>query len=89
MSHALRPPGTPRRSFLRALALAPAATAAACATGRGGSASAGAPRKEAAAAPGSEAGAAQEALAAVRAVPLALDVEPAFVFRALAARSRE
>jgi hypothetical protein len=86
-----RPPtGTPRRTVLRALALAPVAAAAGCATAAAKpAAQGGATVKEAAPAPGSEAAAAAEALAAVRAVPLALDVEPAFVFRALAARPRE
>jgi hypothetical protein len=88
MADTPRPSGTPRRTFLRALALAPAAAAAAgCATTSRGAPAA--EKREAAPAPGSDAAAAAEALAAIRAVPLALDVEPAFVFRAHAARARE
>lgn len=77
---------TPRREFLRTLVLAPAAAAVAagCAT------SSGAARQADAASPGSESGAADgvgdEGLAAIRALPLAADAEPAFVFRAAPAR---
>jgi hypothetical protein len=80
-----------RRGFLGALALAPAALAG-CA---GGSSSAGA---RPAASGGARAGdvpagavdgTRAAAVAAVRSFPLAADVEPAFVFRATAARPRE
>jgi nitrous oxide reductase len=68
----------PRRAFLRAAALAPAAIA--CATARP-------PPPEGGAAAGTGAApadaAAEEALRAVREFPLPLEVEPAFVFRAL------
>jgi hypothetical protein len=76
-----------RRGFLGALALAPAALAG-CA---GGSAVAGAgtPSRSAAGAPDALADTRVAALAAVRGFALAADVEPAFVFRAAAARPGE
>jgi hypothetical protein len=75
---------TPRRDFLRLAALAPAAAAlSSCAT-----ASATAAGAAARAAPPPEAPSASEQLAAIRAVPLAPDAEPAFVFRARGARGR-
>lgn len=79
-----RPQGTARRDFLRILALAPAAVAAGCATARSGTAGA-----DAAAPAAKPAPAPDETTAAIRAVPLAADAEPAFVFRAAPARPRE
>ena len=90
-------PPPPRRGVLRALAHAPAALAG-CAgprtehplalapapRGTVEKDEAGAPAPAAAAAPASSA-----ALAAIRAVPLAADAEPAFVFRAAASRPGE
>lgn len=77
---------TPRRAFLRALVLAPAAAACASAGGakRAGEAR-GAPEPptqpaRTSVAPG------PDALAPVRDFPLPLDAEPAFVFRAAPAR---
>jgi hypothetical protein len=77
-----------RRGFLGALALAPAALAG-CA---GGSAAAGAgapPHAAAAGAPDAPADTRVAALAAVRGFALAPGAEPAFVFRAAAARPGE
>lgn len=74
------PGGTPRRAFLRALAIAPA-IAAGCATTRATS-----PEDPAVAPAAPVAGA---ALAPLRAFPLAAEVEPAFVFRAAVARPQE
>ncbi|ACG75242.1 hypothetical protein AnaeK_4037 [Anaeromyxobacter sp. K] len=80
-----RPQGTPRRDFLRVLALAPAAVAAGCATARSG----GPASSPAAAAAPAPAPAPDEATGAIRAFPLRADAEPAFVFRAAPARPRE
>jgi hypothetical protein len=79
-------PGLPRRQLLRVLAVAPAALAG-CAAGRAGPTA----TPEGAAAPGqpSPAPLAPGALATVRAFRLAADAEPAFVFRAAAARTGE
>lgn len=74
------PPGrTPRRDFLRLVALAP--LAAGCATVKVG------PATAPAAGPSPTPGA-PDALEAVRAFPLAPDAEPASVFRAVVARAR-
>ncbi len=79
---------TPRRDFLRTLALAPAAAAVAagCATSSGAARSS----EDASGGPDPRAGAADDqgdaALRAIRALPLAADAEPAFVFRAAPAR---
>lgn len=75
----------PRRGFLGALALAPAALAG-CA-----SSAAAAPRGRLAAPPRSPAaqGESNPAVAAVRAFPLRPDAEPVLVFRAAAARPGE
>lgn len=77
-------PETPRRRFLSTLVLVPAAAAAACAAPK-------AAAPPAAAKPGTPPPAAppEDPYAPLRAVPLALDAEPAFVFRALPARDRE
>ncbi len=80
---------TPRRDFLRTLALAPAAAAAAgCATSHPIATPVGAPP-----APPTVSGGAptvdDAGLRAVRGVPLAMEVEPAFVFRAAPARPEE
>ncbi|MGC3997093.1 MAG: hypothetical protein QM767_06055 [Anaeromyxobacter sp.] len=74
--------GTPRRSFLRTLALAPAAAAAAagCAT-----TSAAAPSAAPAGAGQAPAGGG-DALEPLRAFPLELEAEPALIFRALPVR---
>jgi hypothetical protein len=78
------PLATPRRAFLRVLVFAPAV--AACATGGGakhGAAPVPAPEQPPARTsvpPGAD------ALAPVREFPLAASAEPAFVFRAAAAR---
>ncbi|WP_242343487.1 hypothetical protein [Anaeromyxobacter terrae] len=83
-----RPPetATPRRDFLRVIALAPA-LAAGCAGAR---ASAPGPASKEPAAPDAPpapvAAAGPDPLAPLRAFPLALDAEPAFVFRASPAR---
>jgi hypothetical protein len=92
-------PGAPlaRRRFLGALALAPAALAGCAASGAAGSrppAAAGAPAAGPSAAGPSASGpprvAAPDAtIAAVREHPLSPDAEPAFVFRAGAARPGE
>jgi hypothetical protein len=79
--------GTPRRAFLRALAIAPA-IAAGCATTRATS------PEDPAAAPAAPAASAaappmDDALAPLRAFALAADAEPAFVFRAAVARPQE
>lgn len=74
-----------RRSFLGTLALAPAVVAG-CA---GAAASGGGSAPEGPGAEGAPAGAAAAALAAVRGFPLPPGVEPAFVFRAAAARPGE
>jgi hypothetical protein len=83
--------GLPRRGVLRALALAPVALAG-CAAGRAGPAPAApgapgdpGPAPAAQAAPALPAG----ALAALRTFRLPADAEPAFVFRAVAARPGE
>jgi hypothetical protein len=74
----------PRRGFLGALALAPAALGA-CRTASAAAGASGGP-----AAPGSApAPAPDAAVRAVREAPLAADAEPAFVFRAGAARPGE
>jgi hypothetical protein len=77
--------GVPRRRFLEALALAPAAAAAGCAAG-----GAGRPAAEGDPAPAEGGGAPAprpvSAVGAIRAFPVAADAEPAFVFRAAAAR---
>lgn len=90
-------PATPRRAFLRLLALAPAA--AGCATSSG--AQAGAARPAAAAEepegdarqggpdPAPPGAGDEDPLAPIRAYPLASDAEPAFVFRAVTARPGE
>jgi hypothetical protein len=78
---------TPRRRFLRLLALAPAAAACAGA-GAAGKAPAGA-GPAAAASPGKEAAAPPpDPLAPIREFPLPTGSEPAFVFRAALARPR-
>jgi hypothetical protein len=93
MSNRARPgEATPRRQFLRTLAVAPAAAlvASGCATSSGaaGRSDAGASARPEAA--GSAAAADQDkALVAIRAVPLVMDAEPAFVFRAAPARPGE
>jgi hypothetical protein len=74
--------GVPRRRFLAALALAPAAG---CAAGGAERRPDGAGR-DGAQAGGAEAAPAAATVAAVRAWPVAPDAEPAFVFRAAAAR---
>jgi hypothetical protein len=77
--------GVPRRRFLEALALAPAAAAAGCAAS-------GAERRAADGdASPAEAGAAPARrpappVAAIRAFPVGADAEPAFVFRAAGPR---
>jgi hypothetical protein len=78
-------PETPRRRFLRDLVLAPAAVAAAagCAGPKAAAPAAAKPGAAAAAPP------AEDPYAALRAFPLPVDAEPAFVFRALPARDRE
>jgi hypothetical protein len=79
----------PRRRLLQALALAPAAAAAGCAGGSAGRATAavapGAAPVPAVSAPGAEPAAAP-AVAAIRAFAVPADGDPAFVFRAAAAR---
>jgi hypothetical protein len=83
--------GLPRRGILRALALAPAALAACAgpsaerAVAAAGAGDAGPPRPT----PGSAPSPPPRALAAVRAFELAADAEPAFSFRAAAARPGE
>ncbi len=88
MSKTARPvEATPRRDFLRTLALAPVAVAAGCATSAGAG-----PRQEApSAGSGSAAATAEEekSLHALRAHPLPVDAEPALVFRAAPARPVE
>ncbi|HEX9308418.1 MAG TPA: hypothetical protein VF912_04115 [Anaeromyxobacter sp.] len=82
-----RHPAIPRRGLLRALALAPAALAG-CAAARGqrpGPAAGSAPSAVDAGGPA----AADPAIAAVRAVRLSADAEPAFTFRAALARPGE
>jgi hypothetical protein len=82
-----RPSPPSRRAFLRALAAVPA-VAAGCATSRaeapGAAAAAPAPK-----APPAAAAPPDEGLAAVRSFPLAMDDEPAFVFRAAIPRQQE
>jgi hypothetical protein len=83
-------PGLPRRDVLRALALAPAALAGCAATraaivAPAGEAAAAPPQPQPAHAPSPRPG----AVAAVRGYHLAADAEPAFVFRAAAARPGE
>jgi hypothetical protein len=78
-------PETPRRRFLRDLVLAPAAVAAAAGCAGPKAAAAAAAAKPA----GEAASPADDPYAALRAFPLPLDAEPAFVFRALPARDRE
>jgi hypothetical protein len=91
-------PLPPRRGFLRALALGPAALAVGCAGSRaaGPGATAAAPAEAQPA--GAEGRAPQpsppgsgdeDPLAAIRRHPLPMDAEPAFVFRAAAARPGE
>jgi len=83
-----RPPRArlPRRGFLGALALAPAALAACkAASAAGATGGAAAPREG----PVSRAPAPDAAVRAVRELPLGPDAEPAFVFRAGAARPGE
>ena len=75
----------PRRGFLGALALAPAALAA-CATGAAAGGASGAPRDVG---PRARAPAPDEAVRAVRDLPLSAEAEPAFVFRAGAVRPGE
>lgn len=89
MSKPARPvEATPRRDFLRTLALAPAAVAAGCATSTGAG-----PRQEAPSAGSGSAAAAtaeeEKSLHALRAHPLSVDAEPALVFRAAPARPVE
>jgi hypothetical protein len=75
-------PATPRRAFLRVLALAPAAAATGCATT--------APTRAATPAPPPSATPAEaqaaEALAALRSFALSSDAEPVLVFRAATVR---
>ncbi len=73
----------PRRGVLKALALAPA-TIAACAGARAERPAAGEKPRSVAAADGGGSGAPDAALAAIRAVRVPPDAEPAFVFRAAA-----
>lgn len=87
-----RPAAAPtRRSFLRTIAVAPV-LAAGCATSRaaapvaGAATPAGTAAAEAAPAP---AAAGDDPLAAIRNHALAMDAEPAFVFRAAVARPQE
>jgi len=76
----------PRRAFLRVLALAPAA--AACASA-GGARSATPPAAATAQPPArTSVPPGPDALAPIRAFPLAASAEPAFVFRAAPARPR-
>lgn len=82
------PDPRPRRAFLRALALLPAATAAGCATARSGAGTPATPAAGPVAPEASPVPAPDDELRALRAFPLALDAEPAFVFRALPARPR-
>jgi hypothetical protein len=80
-------PPPSRRAFLRALAVAPA-VAAGCATSRAASGAA----PPAAAAPASAAPPSpspEETLAPLRAFPLAMEDEPAVVFRAAVPRRQE
>jgi hypothetical protein len=86
-----RPASPPsRRAFLRALAIAPAA-AAGCATSRaaGPGAEASAPKGAPSAAGSPAAPSPDEALAPIRSFPLAMEDEPAFVFRAAVPRQQE
>jgi hypothetical protein len=75
----------PRRRMLKVLAVAPAALAG-CASVKAERAT---PDASAGASRGPDAAAPEAALAAIRSFPLAPDAEPAFVFRATAARPGE
>lgn len=89
MSKPVRPgEATRRRDFLRTLVLAPAAAtvAAGCATPGGAARPAEASGDPAAARADADADA---SLRAIRAHPLAMDAEPAFLFRAAPARPGE
>ncbi len=78
----------PRRGMLKALALAPAAVAG-CAAPRAERTAPGADARAGAGAGASGAAPSGAALAEVRAFRVPADVEPAFVFRAAAARPGE
>ncbi len=90
MSKRIRPgAATPRRDFLRTLALAPAAVAVGCATSTG---AAGSREETPSAGSGAAAGDLSDqdrSLHALRAHPLPMDAEPAVVFRAAPARPGE
>ena len=90
MSKPTRPgQATPRRDFLRTLALAPAAAALAA----GGAAASGAGARQTAPSTGAgsppAAAAEEKSLQALRAHPLPMDAEPALIFRAAPARPVE
>lgn len=93
MSKRIRPgEATPRRDFLRTLALAPAAVAVGCATSTGAAGSRDSREEAPSASSGSAAGAGSDedkSLRALRAHALPMDAEPALVFRAAPARPVE
>lgn len=85
MDDARSTPATPRRDFLRVMALAPA-LAAGCAASRAAAPGASVVEAAESGRPASSAVDPSDPLAPLRGFPLSLDAEPAFVFRAAPAR---